>query len=380
MSNKPIFVATHPRACSTAFERVFMTRRDTLQCVHEPFGDAFYFGPERLSDRYEKDEAARLDSGFSESTFKTILERIDSENTEGKRLFIKDITHYLVPPNGKPASIAPSLVSYKRGVGTSGDSEASLATSAPVSNAEPVKENGASSGTKSSPPYPYPTAAEPGNPTVVPEALLRQFHFTFLIRHPRNSIPSYYRCTIPPLDKVTGFYNFDPSEAGYDELRRVFDYLRSIGHIGPRMAGNQNGDSHATNGANGINGGENGVHDAIEICVVDADDLLDDPAAVIETYCKSVGIDYSPEMLSWDNEEDHHAAKEAFEKWKGFHEDAIHSTDLKPRKHKKVPKPDDQLYAEWVEKYGEKGANVIRDTVAKNVEDYEYLKQFAIRV
>lgn len=47
---------------------------------------------------------------------------------------------------------------------------------------------------------------------------------------------------------------------------------------------------------------------------------------------------------------------------------------------KKVPKPDDQLYAEWVEKYGEKGANVIRDTVAKNVEDYEYLKQFAIRV
>lgn len=47
---------------------------------------------------------------------------------------------------------------------------------------------------------------------------------------------------------------------------------------------------------------------------------------------------------------------------------------------KKVPKPDDQLHAEWVEKYGEKGANVIRDTVAKNVEDYEYLKQFAIRV
>ena len=47
---------------------------------------------------------------------------------------------------------------------------------------------------------------------------------------------------------------------------------------------------------------------------------------------------------------------------------------------KKVPKPDDQLYAEWVEKFGEKGARVIRDTVAQNVEDYEYLKQFAIRV
>jgi len=82
MSNKPIFVATHPRACSTAFERVFMTRRDILTCVHEPFGDAFYFGPERLSPRYEDDDKAREESGFSSSTYKTIFERIEQEGKE----------------------------------------------------------------------------------------------------------------------------------------------------------------------------------------------------------------------------------------------------------------------------------------------------------
>jgi len=82
MSTKPIFVATHPRACSTAFERVFMTRQDTLTCVHEPFGDAFYFGPERLSPRYEEDEKAREESGFANSTFKTIFERIEREGKE----------------------------------------------------------------------------------------------------------------------------------------------------------------------------------------------------------------------------------------------------------------------------------------------------------
>jgi hypothetical protein len=100
MSNKPIFVATHPRACSTAFERVkfhstllmprlaaneqqvFMTCKDTLKCVHEPFGDAWYFGPERLNPRYEKDVKARKETGFSESTFKTIFDRIEQENTE----------------------------------------------------------------------------------------------------------------------------------------------------------------------------------------------------------------------------------------------------------------------------------------------------------
>jgi len=36
-------------------------------------------------------------------------------------------------------------------------------------------------------------------------------------------------------------------------------------------------------------------------------------------------------MLKWDSEEDHQQAREAFEKWKGFHEDAIQSNDLKPR-------------------------------------------------
>jgi hypothetical protein len=59
-----------------------MTRRDILTCVHEPFGDAFYFGPERLSSRYENDEEARKGTGFEKSTFKTILERIEREGKE----------------------------------------------------------------------------------------------------------------------------------------------------------------------------------------------------------------------------------------------------------------------------------------------------------
>lgn len=367
MSSKPIFVATHPRACSTAFERVFMTRRDTLQCVHEPFGDAFYFGPERLSDRYEKDEKARQNSGFEDSTYRTILDRIERENSEGKRIFIKDITHYLVPPERKPASTAPSLLPEQNGTSkTNGDAKGPL--------------------------YPYNTPTEDSNPTVLPQALLSKFHFTFLIRHPRYSIPSYWRCTIPPLDKVTGFYNFMPSEAGYDELRRTFDYLKSTGQVGPRMAGRNeatngaptdgaitNGDS--TNGAttNGsITRGSSGGD--IEICVIDADDLLDNPTGIIQAFCQSTGLKFTPEMLKWETEEHHAYARDTFEKWKGFHEDAINSTELKARTHKKQPKPDDELYAEWVAKYGQEGADVIKQTVADNVADYEYLKSFAIKL
>jgi hypothetical protein len=47
---------------------------------------------------------------------------------------------------------------------------------------------------------------------------------------------------------------------------------------------------------------------------------------------------------------------------------------------KKTPKSDEEMFKEWMEKYGEEGAKVIRDTVAANVEHYEYLKQFAIKV
>ncbi len=51
-----------------------MTRRDVMDSFHEPFGDAFYYGPEFMSDRYRDGAAAREASGFSRSTYKTILD------------------------------------------------------------------------------------------------------------------------------------------------------------------------------------------------------------------------------------------------------------------------------------------------------------------
>jgi len=59
-----------------------MTRRETMQCVHEPFGDAYYFGPERLAERYEDDAKSREESGYADSTFRTIFDRIAKEDTE----------------------------------------------------------------------------------------------------------------------------------------------------------------------------------------------------------------------------------------------------------------------------------------------------------
>ena len=69
-----------------------MTRRETLQCVHEPFGDAFYYGPERLSARYEGNEQERIDSGFQNSTYQTVLERLEREGAEVRSLLSNSLT------------------------------------------------------------------------------------------------------------------------------------------------------------------------------------------------------------------------------------------------------------------------------------------------
>lgn len=285
----------------------------------------------------------------------------------------------MLPPDGKPPQIAPSLLSKKRGIGT-----------------EKNGSNGHSNGQSSGRPFPYGTLAEPGNPTVIPGDMLRKFHFTFLIRDPHYSIPSYYRCTIPPLDKVTGFYEFYPSEAGYDEVRRVFDYLVSSGVVGPTFASAPPSPTRGTNGAKSVNGVDKSDK-RLDICVIDADDLLDNPKQMIEAYCQTVGLDFTPEMLHWEDEDNQKRAKEAFEKWRGFHEDAIDSTELRARTHvsapysvrillnakcsqKKAMKTEDEFDREWAHKYGLKGANIIRQTVDANIDTYRYLKQFALKV
>ena len=52
---KPVVLWSHPRSVSTAFERAFI-QRDDVQCFHEPFGEPFYYGPNRMSNRYDADQ------------------------------------------------------------------------------------------------------------------------------------------------------------------------------------------------------------------------------------------------------------------------------------------------------------------------------------
>lgn len=59
-----------------------MTQRDTIQCVHEPFGEAFYFGPERLSSRYEKDSDSSKKKEHAGVTYKSVLDGLGASGVD----------------------------------------------------------------------------------------------------------------------------------------------------------------------------------------------------------------------------------------------------------------------------------------------------------
>lgn len=63
-----------------------MTQRDTLECFHEPFGDAFYYGAERLSPRYGQDEETREKSGHTESTYRSVFDRVQSSHSRVRQI------------------------------------------------------------------------------------------------------------------------------------------------------------------------------------------------------------------------------------------------------------------------------------------------------
>ena len=113
------------------------------------------------------------------------------------------------------------------------------------------------------------TPTTPTNPTLIPTSELLQPHIvhTFLIRHPRRAVPSYARLCYPGAK--TGFDYFDPSEMGYAESRRLFDFIREATGQTPH--------------------------------IVEAETLLQEPKKVVSEYCEAVGVDFNEDMLEWNS-------------------------------------------------------------------------------
>lgn len=87
---------------------------------------------------------------------------------------------------------------------------------------------------------------------------LDHFQHTFLIRDPAKTLASLYN----------HWNEFTVEEAGYADLHRMFDLVVDRYGVIPPL--------------------------------IDADDLVDEPAGVVGAYCAAVGIDFIPEALEWE--------------------------------------------------------------------------------
>ncbi|MBA2535312.1 MAG: hypothetical protein H0V21_09890, partial [Rubrobacter sp.] len=82
--SKPVALWAVPRSISTAFERVFV-ERDDFEVLHEPFSAAYYYGEDRVSDRYADAEPK------AEYSYERVLEDVFRPREE--RVFVKDMAY-----------------------------------------------------------------------------------------------------------------------------------------------------------------------------------------------------------------------------------------------------------------------------------------------
>ena len=205
-----------PRSTSTAFEWM-MRQRGDMQCLHEPFGEAWYQGEAPLWPRATADSVRT--PGL---TLASVLETLKIAASKGP-VFSKDFPHYI--------------------------------------------------------------------DHMWSDELLDLFNHSFLIRDPAKTITSMY-------DK---WPDFDEKEVGFAEQRELFDRLCD-----------KNGEAPP---------------------VLDSDDLLENPHAMVKLWCEAVGIPFLQQALSWEP-----GARDEVSWWDGgsFHANLRNSDGLKAQQRKYI--------------------------------------------
>jgi sulfate adenylyltransferase len=83
--SKPVALWAVPRSISTAFERVFV-ERDDFEVLHEPFSVSYYYGEDRLSDRFADAEPK------AEYNYERVIEDVFGPHEQ--RVFLKDMAYH----------------------------------------------------------------------------------------------------------------------------------------------------------------------------------------------------------------------------------------------------------------------------------------------
>ena len=170
-------------------------------------------------------------------------------------------------------------------------------------------------------------------PDIIPREIMEQSFHTFIIRNPEKAIKSVYRQTLYDFEESV-WSHIVPEELGFKEQLLMYDHVTKV-----------------------LN------KDAF---IVDADDLIESPKEVLESYCKFVGLPFEQSMLDWSNE----AHKTQDKPW-----DFLPNSWIKDVKEtngfRKVEKKQDA---------GVDYPEFIYDAIAENMQYYDILSKHKIKI
>lgn len=200
---------------------------------------------------------------------------------------------------------------------------------------------------------------EPDNPTLLPYSELERFQYTFLIRHPYYSVPSYYRLSLPGKKDASCVEQLTTKDLGYSELRQLFDCLLHRGIIAQAPSST----------------------DTSPVCVIDAEEMLQWPEETMQAYCSLNGITFDQSALYWHGAQDQKRAAAVIDKWGfsvTFHENVLQSKGL--FKNSQAAKSWQEVYSSWVDEFGAEAADEIKAAADSQLKDYLYMKKFSHRL
>ncbi len=138
--------------------------------------------------------------------------------------------------------------------------------------------------------------------------LVGHFQNTFILRHPSHTLRSLKR-RLP---------DFTPAEAGFEHQYRLMNLALEASDD--------------------------------ELIVIEGEDLRRSPGAVVEDYCRRVGLPFLPDSLSWQA-----GLLPDWRRWEDWHGDVAASTGIRPPRGDREPGPpegvDSEVYASCVDCY-----------------------------
>ena len=118
---------------------------------------------------------------------------------------------------------------------------------------------------------------------------LGKFKHVLLVRHPKDSLQSFYRVALKGEQEGNSAGYFDAMEAGFVEQARLYQRIHAAG---------------------------------APVIVLDADDdLVEDPEKTLRSFCEFAGVPFDPAMLSWAPQE-----LPEWQKFRGWHDEVAAST------------------------------------------------------